>query len=169
MIPNLLWTALFLIPITLFCYTFITPKMTYSMLGVSLIPIFFPNSFFDRIQLSKDTHWYRRIGVKYINTFAQNGNLLNEILRKKYPSYKVVSRTRASIKKQYYQTYFFEKFHFFLFLFFTMVTIYAGMQGQFYWVLILAISNLLYNIFPNLLQQYIRVKLKSAVKGRNVS
>ena len=50
MIPNLLWTVLFLIPITLFCYNFVAPKMTYIFLGVSLIPIFFPNSFFDSIQ-----------------------------------------------------------------------------------------------------------------------
>jgi hypothetical protein len=94
--------------------------------------------------------------------FAQHGSLLNKILRKKYPDFKVVSRTKASIKKQYYQTYFFEKFHFSLFLFFTMITIYAGAQGHYYWVLILTISNLLYNIYPNLLQQYIRIKLRSA-------
>jgi len=169
MIPNLLWTALFLIPITIFCYSFIPPKVVYTLLGVSLIPIFFPNSFFDRIQLSQNAHLYRRMGVKYINIIAQNGILLNEILRKKYPNYKVISRTRASIAKQYYQTYMFEKFHFSLFLFFTIVTIYAGIQGHFYWVIILAISNLLYNIYPNLLQQYIRVKLKSAVTGQDAS
>jgi hypothetical protein len=168
MIPNLLWTALFLIPIAIFCYTFIPLKTIYILLGVSLIPIFFPNSFFDCIQLSRNAHWYKKTGIKYINRFIQNGSLLNKILRKKYPDFKVVS-TKASIKKQYYQTYFFEKFHFTLFLFFTIVTIYAGMQGHFYWVLILTISNLLYNIYPNLLQQYIRVKLRSAVIDRKVS
>lgn len=120
MIPNLLWTALFLIPITIFCYTFIPPKTTYILLGLSLIPIFFPNSFIDSIQLSKNAHFYRRIGVKYINYFAQNGNLVNEFLKTKYPNFKVISRTRTSIKKLYYQTYFFEKFHFSLFLFFTI-------------------------------------------------
>lgn len=163
MIPNLLWTALFLIPITKFCYTFITPKTTFILLGVSLIPIFFPNSFFDRIQLSRKSHFYRRIGVKYINNFAQSGDLLNKFLRKKYPNFKVVSKANSSIKKQYSQTYFFEKFHFSLFLFFTIVTIYAGIRGHFYWVLILTISNLLYNVYPNLLQQYVRVKLKSGM------
>jgi Glycosyl-4,4'-diaponeurosporenoate acyltransferase len=169
MIPNLLWTALFLIPITIFCYTFINQKTTYILLAVSLIPIFFPNSFFDRIQLSRKSHFYRRIGVKYINTFAQNGSIVNKILKKKYSNFKVVSKTKASIKKQYYQTYFFEKFHFSLFLFFTIVTIYAGIQSQFCWVIALTICNLLYNIYPNLLQQYIRVKLKSAVTDKKLS
>ena len=169
MIPNLLWTALFLIPITIFCYSFIPQKPIYILLGVALIPIFFPNSFFDSIQLSNNSHFYRRIGVKYINTFAQSGYLLNKFLKKKYPNFKVVSRSRTSIKKVYYQTYFFEKFHFSLFLFFTIVTIYAGIHGHFYWVLILTISNLLYNIYPNLLQQYVRVKLKSALPGNKLS
>jgi hypothetical protein len=169
MIPNLLWTALFLIPITIFCYTFIPPKTTYILVGLGLIPIFFPNSFFDRIQLSKNSHFYRKIGVKYLNTFAQSGNLINEFLKKRYPNFKVVSKTKSSIKRLYYQTYFFEKFHFSLFLFFTIVTIYAGIQDHFYWVLIFTISNLLYNIYPNLLQQYVRVKLKSAVSDNKLS
>ncbi len=133
------------------------------MLGVCLVPVFFPNSFFDTIQVSGDAHFYRKIGVRYINTLAQNGSLLNRFLRKKYQNFKVVSKSKSSIKKQYYQTYFFEKFHFSLFLFFTIVTIYAGLQRHFYWVLTLTISNLLYNIYPNLLQQYVRVKLKAGV------
>ena len=166
MIPNLFWTGLFLIPIAIFCYTFMTPKTTYILLVLSLVPIFFPNSFFDRIQLSRSSHFYKKIGVRYINIFAQNGSILNKFLKKKYPNFKVVARTRSSIKKLYYQTYFFEKFHFSLFLFFTAVTIFAGIQGHFYWTLILTISNLLYNIYPNLLQQYVRVKLRSAMGSR---
>jgi hypothetical protein len=166
MIPNLLWTALFLIPITIFCYSLVTPKTTFILLGVSFIPIFLPNSFFDNIQLSKNSHFYKRIGVKYINTFAQSGNLINKYLKNRYPSFKVISKNKTSIKKQYYQTYFFEKFHFSLFVFFTFVTLYAGIRGHFYWVLILIISNLLYNVYPNLLQQYIRVKLKSGMTNK---
>ena len=168
MIPNLLWTALFLTPIVIFCYTFIPLKTMYILIGISLIPIFFPNSFFDSIQLSRSSHWYRRIGVKYINTFAQNGSIVSEILRKKYPDFKVISRTKRSIKKQYYSTYFFEKFHFSLFIFFSIMIVYAAMQGHFYWVLILTICNLLYNVYPNLLQQYIRIKLRSAVTEKKV-
>ncbi len=166
MIPNLIWTALFLIPITIYCYRFLAPKTTYILLGVSLISVFLPNTFFDGIQLSRSPQFYKRVGIKYINIFAQNGVLLNSFLKKRYPNYRVVSMSRTSIRKQYYQTYFFEKFHFALFLFFTILTIQAGIGGHFYWMLTLIISNLLYNIYPNLLQQYIRVKLKSAVSGK---
>ena len=146
----------------MFCYRYIPPATIYTFLGVSLVPIFFPNSFFDMIQLNRNPSWYRKIGVRHINTLAQNGRIINQLLRKKYPGFKAVSRSRASIKKQYYQTYFFEKFHFSLFLFFTIMTIHAAIEGHFDWVIILTISNLLYNVYPNLLQQYIRLKLKSA-------
>lgn len=169
MIPNLFWTALFLVPITIFCYTYISPKTIYILLGLSLSSIFLPHSFFDRIQLSRSSHFYKAIGVRYINILAQNGTLLNKFLKRKYPNYKVVSRSKTSIRKQYYQTYFFEKFHFSLFLFFTYITIYAAIEGHYYWVLGLTISNLLYNVYPNLLQQYIRMKLKSAITGSKLS
>ena len=169
MVPNLFWTALFLIPILIFCATYITPKTVYILLGVSLTSIFLPNSFFDRIQLSQSSRFYKKIGIRYINMLAQNGTLLIKFLKKKHPNFKMVSRSKKSIHKQYYQTYFFEKFHFSLFLFFAGVTIYAGIQGHFYWVLTLIISNLLYNIYPNLLQQYVRVKLKSAVTNNKLS
>jgi len=167
MIPNLIWTALFLTPITIFCYDYVPARTIYILLGISLIPIFFPNAFFDKMQLSKSTRWYRRIGVKYVSALAQNGALVNRILRKKYPTFKVVSGRAASIKKQYYQTYFLEKFHFSLFLFFIMITIGALMQGHYYWALTLTISNLLYNVYPNLLQQYIRLKLRSFIYSSN--
>src|SRR5688572_2298004 len=163
MIPNLVWTAVFLIPIAVFCYTSLGLKTTYVLVGVSLIPVFFPNAFFDRIQLSRNARWYKKIGVKHINRFAQNGSIFRNVLKKKYPRFKVISKSAASIKKQYHQTYFFEKFHFSLFLFFIIVTIYAVVRGHFYWAVVIIVCNLLYNIYPNLLQQYIRIKLKSAV------
>ena len=164
MIPNLVWTTLFLLPVIIFCYTLIPPQFVFILLGVSLIPLFFPNSFFDAMQLSKNPAFYKRMGVKYINKFAQNGTLLNQYMRNKYPQFKAVSTNKSSIAKQYHQTYFFEKFHFSLFIFFTAVTIYALVKGYLLWALILSICNLLYNIYPNLLQQYIRLKLASAMK-----
>lgn len=166
MIPNLLWTVVFLTPVVIFCYEFIKTGTIYILLGISLIPIFFPNSFYDRVQPSGNPHWYTRIGVKFINTFAQQGTIINGILKRKYPGFKAVAKTKSSITKQYYQTYFFEKFHFSFFLFFMMITIYAAIEKQFFWVIILTICNLFYNIYPNLLQQYIRVKLKSAVSDQ---
>jgi len=166
MIPNLFWTLLFLLPITIYCYREISLRSVFILLGISLVPSFFPNSFFDSIQLSKRAVFYKRMGVKYINRFAQNGTLLNQYLRKKYPQLKAISSGKSSIRKTYQQTYFFEKFNFSFFLFFTTVTAYALVEGHLLWALALSVCNLFYNIYPNLLQQYIRIKLAPAVKDR---
>ena len=164
MIPNLVWTFLFLLPVGIFCYTLVNLRSVLFLFGMSLLPIFFPNSFFDAIQLSRNPAFYKRIGVKHINKFAQNGTLLNRYLRNKYPDFKPVSTNKSSLKKTYNQTYFFEKFHFTMFIFFTAVTVYALVKSYLLWALILSICNLFYNIYPNLLQQYMRLKIASAIK-----
>jgi len=164
MIPNLLWTAVFMFPVAIFCYTLMDQKSFYILLGLSLIPLFFPNSFFDFIQLSRNAAFYKRLGVKYINKFAQNGTVLNQYLKSKYPKFKSFPTNKSSIAKRYYQTYFFEKFHFSLFIFFTSLIVYALVKCYFRWALILSLCNLFYNIYPNLLQQYLRTRLVSAVK-----
>jgi hypothetical protein len=165
MIPNLVWTALFLSPVAIFCYTLISAKSVFILLGISLIPVFFPNSFFDAIQLSRNPAFYRRIGVRFINKFAQNGALLNQYLKNKYPKFKPVSKYKSSVAKHYYQTYFFEKFHFSLFVFFTAVTVFALTKNFLLWAFILSLCNLFYNIYPNMVQQYIRLKLGPAIKN----
>jgi hypothetical protein len=167
MIPNLIWTALFLLPVTVFCYTLMNPKTIFISLSLSLIPIFLPNSFFDLIQLSRNAEFYKRIGVKHINKFAQHGEIINRYLRKRFPDFKTFTPDKSFIKKQFYQTYFFEKFHFSLFLFFVVITIYAMVKDHFAWALVLSICNLFYNIYPNLLQKYIRLKLGSVLKKLN--
>jgi Glycosyl-4,4'-diaponeurosporenoate acyltransferase len=164
MIPNLVWTILFLSPVVIFCYTFINLRSIFILLGMSLIPIFFPKSFFDAIQLSRKPSFYKRAGVKYINKFAQNGTILNRYMKKKYPKFKTVPTSKLSLEKNYHQTYFFEKFHFSLFIFYAAMTVFALAKSYLLWALILSICNLFYNIYPNLLQQYMRLKLGSAIK-----
>lgn len=164
MIPNLVWTVLFLSPVAIFCYRFVNQQSIYILLGISLIPAFFPNSFYDNIQLSRNPKFYKRFGVQFINKFAQNGSLLNKYVRKKYPGLKSLPVNKLPGEKQFSRTYFFEKFHFSMFIFFGAVTVYALVKDYLLWAFIISICNLFYNIYPNLLQQYIRLRLSSVRK-----
>ncbi|PWU01908.1 MAG: hypothetical protein C5B52_06475 [Bacteroidetes bacterium] len=164
MVPNLFWSLLNLIPISIFCYTLMSPKIFYYFLGFSLVTIFFPNSFFDKIQLSKSTLFYKKLGIKLVNKLAQNGEFVNRMVQKKYPEYKVV-RDRDSIKKIISTSYMFEKFHFMMFVFFALSNAYAFYLNYLVWGMVILVTNLLYNVYPNLLQQYIRLKLKSTRKN----
>lgn len=160
MIPNLVWSIINLTPVSIFCFTLISPGTFYLFLAISLIPAFLKNSFLDRLQIGKTTMVYRRLGVHMINKLAQNGAIVNALMKRKFPEYKVVMKKEKSISTLIYQTYVFEKFHMILFIFFSLISIYALVHGHLNWAFIILLTNIAYNIYPNLLQQYIRIKLK---------
>ena len=163
MIPNLFWSVLNLAPVSIFCYRFMDTTIFVVFQCISLITLFLPRSFFDRIQIGHTASAYKKTGVQYINRFTQNGDIINRWIRKKYPQYNVLSAGRRSIQKMIRQTYFFEKFHLFMFIFFSFATLYALWQHYFLWALVLTVTNIIYNVYPNLLQQYIRVRLTSSI------
>jgi len=164
MIANLVWSAICLIPISVFCYKFMDLKWFYIFLSLSILTVFLPKSFFNILQLSKSRSLYEKAGINFINKFTQNGDIINRLIRKKYPEYKIVSRKEISIIRLLRQSDMFEKFHFMMFAFFAFTTFYA-LLGHFYlWALVITITNLIYNLYPIFLQQYIRLRLSSFIK-----
>jgi len=159
-IPNLVWSALSLVPITVFCYQSMSPKWFWIFLGLSFLPLFFPNILLDKLQIGRSTKIYKKLGVHFINRIAQNGEFVNRLIRKRFPDHKVVSFDKKSSNRLVAQTYVFEKFHLMLFIFFTLAAIYAFAHHFSGWAWLFILTNILYNVYPNLLQQYIRVKLR---------
>lgn len=162
MIPNLFWSALNLAPVSIYCFSLLNPATCYIFLALSSCAIFLKHSFLNKIQAGETTRFYRRLGVHHINKVAQNGAFINSLVKKKFPGHKVVTVNRSSVAALIRQTYVFEKFHWILFLFFGFTTIDAVIKGYWIWTAILVVTNLAYNIYPNLLQQYIRLKLVSS-------
>ena len=160
MIPNLFWSLLCLIPLYMFCERHVSLKLIYWFASLSLLTIFIPGRVLDRLQFSQSRSFYKRIGIEIINRFAQNGTLVNKMLSKKYPDYKVAAPNRPTIKRLIGHTYMFEKFHLMMFFIFLLVTIYALLNSFWIWAFVLMMGNLIYNVFPNLLQQYIRIRMK---------
>jgi len=160
MIPSVIWSVLNLTPIVIYCFTLPGYSILYVFLVISVIPIFLKNAFLDRLQIGKKTFIYKKLGVHFVNQVAQNGVLVNKLIKRKFPDYKVVSIKKYSIAGLIGQTYTFEKFHLMLFVFFTLITIYAFRREDISWAFIILLTNIVYNIYPNLLQQYIRLKLK---------
>lgn len=161
MIPNFFWSIVCLVPVSLFCYMIVNRCFFWCSLVASFLLLFLPFSFFDRIQLSSNPNRYEALGVRFVNQFAQNGDIIKRMIRKKEPSFRILSAGNTSVNKLINSTYFFEKFHFALFVFFISVTVYALVKSHIGWAFILTVSNIIYNVYPNLLQQYIRIKLKS--------
>jgi hypothetical protein len=159
MVPNLLWSLIFLLPVCIFCYSAVNRQILYVFILISLITIFFPNTFFNRLQLSKSDRFYKKAGVMRINTLTQNGTLVNNFVRKKYPGYNPLPANKTAAGQLLNRGYMFEKYHFLMFCFFGLLTIYAIVGHYYFWAVVFLLSNILYNVYPILLQQYIRLRL----------
>lgn len=158
-VPNILWSILNFLPVSILCYRFVELKLLLIFISISFLTVFLPSTFFHKLQLSTSVSWYKKLGVHWINKFTQNGEIINRMVRKKFPEYRVVSGRKVSINKLIGQTYMFEKFHFLLFTFFTLITALAITKSKPDWALLITMTNLIYNVYPCLLQQYIRLKL----------
>lgn len=159
MIPNLIWSIINLTPISIYCFNLLNYKTFYLFMAGSLIPMFLKNSFLRKMQIGKTIKIYKQLGVHQINKVVQNGAIINNLIKRKFPDHKTVANNKTSIARLISQTYIFEKFHLILFLFFSLAMVHALFQGHFIWACIILLTNLAYNIYPNLLQQYIRLKL----------
>ena len=159
LIPNLVWSVLNLTPILVFCFTRIELRLIYIFLAISFIPAFLKNSFIDKLQIGKTTKPYKKLGVHLIKKVSQNGDIINALLKKKFPEHKILTNNKKSISALIAQTYVFEKFHLILFLFFSLITIYSIINNYWIWGFAISLTNIAYNIYPNFLQQYIRLKL----------
>src|SRR5436305_7725971 len=142
MIPNLLWSLLNLTPVGYFCYTNMPPKLVYIFLAISLAGYALPSSFYRTIQI-KNLNFLKKAGVSIVQKYAQDGVVINKLIRKKFPEYKLLYN-RRTIESQYKKTYFFEKFHFVMLLFFLFTTIFALAYSYYLWAFIIMIANIIY-------------------------
>ena len=159
MIPNLIWSFIFLFPLVVFCYGKMDRNWFIISLSISIVTAFLPTSFFNAIQLSKSRQFYKKAGIEFFNKFTQNGTLMNRFVKNKFPEYKKFTSKEEAFKKLFNQTYLFEKFHFMVFVFFAETALFAALYSFYSWLVFFIIGNIIYNIYPMLLQQYIRLRL----------
>lgn len=160
MVPNLVWTIIHFTPVCLFWYTEESLLTLYFFIPSSFIPIIFKKRFLDTLQLTKDPGIYKKLGVASMVNFIQNGVIINKLIKKKFPQYKAVRHNRTSIAALVHTTYLFEKFHWICLVFFFETTVYAFAVNSLVWACCIFLLNITYNIYPILLQQYIRLKLQ---------
>ncbi len=163
-----------LVLIALMCATTLAPCVLFYVRGAGaflwllvLIAICYlvsrlPGSFYDRLQCSTDLRFYKRLGVDQFKRLATNGDLINHRIRKKYPTHRNVTNVQ-SIREKLHETYRIERSHTVLFVFCLLTSIYAFWTGSYGTALLLFFGNILFNMYPNLLQQYNRIRYKRVV------
>lgn len=159
MLANLFWSVPSLLPLTVYCYRYVSLNLLFLFLVPALLFLFLPNHLFNKMQAAKATFFYKRIGVDLVNCFSQNGAVIHRLLKKRFPAYKAVRYSQDSIKRLVSQSYVYEKFHFAAAVFFTLLTLQAFTTNLFGWATVLTLINVVYNVYPILFQQYVRLKL----------
>jgi hypothetical protein len=165
-----------LILIALLCSTTLAPcvifyftgegelKWMIAFLVISYFVSRLPKSFYDRFQISTDVNIYKKLGVDKFKKLSTNGDLINRRIRKKYPTHRNVTNFET-IKEKLNETYTIEKSHTVLFIFCLLTNIYAVWANSIGMAITLFIGNILFNYYPNLLQQYNRIRYLKVVKN----
>ena len=123
-----------------------------------------PNSFYDRIQISRDLKVYKKLGVDKFKKLATNGDWINKRIRKKFPTYRNIINLET-IEEKLKETYVIERSHTVLFVFCLLTNIYAFITHSITTAIILFFGNIIFNYYPNFLQQYNRIRYKRAVNS----
>ncbi|MCK7556599.1 hypothetical protein MKQ70_16865 [Chitinophaga sedimenti] len=159
MVPNLTWTILHLAPVTVFCFTWMRPLWVYVLLVAALLVALLPAIVYRKMQLGAEVAVYKRIGIMWVRRFSQDGDIINRLLRKRFPGYKVIHEP-AGVRRYILRANMNERFHCGLFAFMTGIMVFAVVQAHYIWALVIAINNVLYNLYPMFLQQYNRIRLR---------
>jgi hypothetical protein len=164
-----------LVLIALFCSTTLTPCVIFYVQGAGEIKwllifvvvsylVSLPKGFFDRFQISQDLEAYERLKVHVFKKLSTNGDFINHRMRKEYSNHRNVTNLE-SVKEKLNETYSIERAHTVLFVFCLLTSIYASLSHELATTIIVFVGNIIFNYYPNLLQQYNRIRYTRVVKN----
>ena len=162
-IINLFWTMVAFATFGIYWGHYFAEKrspLTFTIfITVSILTCAIPSTWLSAMTINKYRKTYERIGVKLLLFFVQNGTLVNRIQRKHSKKNGLIhNRTQA---QNYLKTIAMqERFHYGCLALFFLTTISAFTTEKPGMALLIMLSNILYNIYPILLQQYNRLRIE---------
>jgi hypothetical protein len=127
-----------------------------------------PRAFYNKFQISKNIRIYKALGVHKFKKFSTNGDFINRRIRKDYPRHRNITNFET-INKKLDETYTTEKSHTVLFVFCLLTNVYALWTNSIGTAVLLFIGNIMFNYYPNLLQQYNRIRYMRVVKNYSLT
>lgn len=149
---NIGWTILGFLPVYYFWFLHGIHWPFFTLALVSLGACLLPETLFRNLEISSDLRVYRRLGVKFVRRFAQDGD------------FQPGTGVRAYLNK----IRMFERYHFCCLIFFQASSVYACYFEQYLLAFLIFFCNILYNVFPILLQQYNRIRITKILKQQGL-
>ena len=117
-----------------------------------------PKQALRHLHLSPQLRAYRQLRVHLFTRFTQDSRWIKQSSRSAFEAGSV--RNKESLRALVRMTFVRERFHMAMFLFFLFSASYAALCRHFTWSILLCLSNLVYNVYPVWMQQYIRMRLE---------
>ncbi|WP_263385717.1 glycosyl-4,4'-diaponeurosporenoate acyltransferase CrtO family protein [Granulicella arctica] len=154
---NVFWSLLGIAPVFVFCNQFMARPLIYGFVAASFLAYAIPAKLLAYVQLSSRSGPYRFLRVHLLVRVTQDRRSLASLRHR--PIDTAWFRHRETLEKMIRVTIGRERFHLAMVIFFLLATGYAVLRGLLGWSLLLCISNLIYNLYPMWLQQYIRIRV----------
>jgi hypothetical protein len=133
--------------------------LLYAFIVASVLAFNIPVKLISALNLSTDPRTYELIGVRAMRWLVQDGMLVQRVNQRLDRNQKVIPNREAArryLNKIVVQ----ERYHYGCFVFFSLSSASAIPAGKTGMALLMAISNIIYNVYPILLQQYNRLRIR---------
>lgn len=146
-------------PLRPFAFDVPTPSAAAFLTGCAAccIPFLLPRTYFTPFACER-AGFYRRLGLRWFRYVAPDGDLVNRIVRRIEPSYRVV-RNRASLRQHIEGTYSNERWHLAFLIAGTLTFCHATYTRQYVLGSLIMLTNVAFNLFPVFHQRYKRVRV----------
>lgn len=158
---SLLWTALFVGPVFLYAWWHVPGKWLYVFGAAGVVGMVLPAAVLQGMQLSAGAGLYRRIGVPLLVKLTQDAPWMRRLSGEET---KPMARDRVAVARFVSNTWMRERFQTGLFVFCAACAGFALGRGQWRWFGTMAVANVLYNLYPMWLQQYLRMRVARLIR-----
>jgi hypothetical protein len=137
-------------------------------LAACFLPVLLPAAWFQPWEGRRAARLYEALGVRLFKRVATNGDIVNRFLRRRNPGHRVV-RDARSARAWAEQARGAERNHLVFMLMGSLSAGYALSIGWPGWAAALAATNVVFNVYPILLQRYNRLRLARVLERTSTS
>jgi hypothetical protein len=153
---NFFWTIVSFIPVLIYWAHADSLMCCYVFIAVAFISLTLPAKL---LQLSNSVRLYEKLGIKFIRKFVQDGEFARRLQQKAQPGFRFIKDKRQAVA--YLNTIrMYERFHILCFTFFMLTFIHSVCYHNYTLAAIIFLANIIYNVYPILLQQYNGIKIE---------
>lgn len=134
--------------------------LVYIYIGVSVFAYTIPARWVSFLTLSSNRRIYEMIGIRAMRWLVQDGMFVSRVNRSLGKKHRRISGT-ASARAYLTTIAVQERFHYGCFVFFALSTASALGSGKVLAAISIMLCNIVYNVYPILLQQYNRLRIKN--------